>query len=90
MTMLLEILSNNNRYEFEVEKIGTGAVEDAIRSSSNYHAHGVEDDLAISIEEGDKFGDILVLNDDAEEIMLDGKPIVVATWEVIPNENEEI
>lgn len=90
MTMLLEILSNNNRYEFEVDKIGSGVVEDAIRSSSNYHPHGVEDDLAISIEEGDKFGDILVLNDDAEEIILDGKPIVVATWELIPNENEEI
>ena len=88
--MLLEILSNNQRYEFEVEKIGTGVVEEAIWKSSNYHAHGVEDDPAISIEEGDKFGDILVLNDDAQEIILDGKPIVVATWELIPNENEEI
>ena len=85
---MLEIYMNGERCEFAQGRIGSGTIERKIKEVSNYDSHGVEDFLLEEIEDGEDSGHILILNEDGDAVMVDDKPVVVATWELVLDEEE--
>tara|TARA_R100000687_G_C6434227_1_gene157278 strand:+ start:856 stop:1134 length:279 start_codon:yes stop_codon:yes gene_type:complete len=85
---MLEIYMNGERCEFAQGRIGSGTIERKIKEVSNYDSHGVEDFLLEEIEDGEDSGHILILNEDGDAVMVNDKPVVVATWELVLDEEE--
>lgn len=86
---ILEIYMSGERFEFPQDRVGSGRIERKIKEVSNYDSHGVEDYLIEEIADGEDGGHILILNEDGDAIVVDDKPVVVATWELVLDEEED-
>jgi hypothetical protein len=84
----LELYISGEMFEFNQVKIGSGKIEKIIKEVSKYDSHGVEDYLLEEIADGDDGGDILIMNEDGDAVIIDDKPVVVATWELVLDEEE--